>query len=97
MNNCIYSKIALAEFLHGLDRRNHYGQMDGGCKGEKNDWMKKQEISQAAEKTQATEGFLKDGKQKKEAMAEEGVWQEEFKELCIRHSLAVSQGSGAFR
>lgn len=47
--------------------------------------MKKQEISQEAEKTKVAESFLKDGNQKKEAMAqEEGAWQEEFKELCIR-------------
>ena len=101
-DNCIYSKIALAEFCTDWIEEIIMARWMEAVKEEKNDWMKKQEISQAAEKTQVTEktqaiektqaaektqvteGFLKDGKQKKEVMAEEGVWQEEFKELCIR-------------
>lgn len=84
-DNCIYSKIALAEFCTDWIEEIIMARWMEDVREEKNDRMKKQEISQEAEKTKVAESFLKDGSQKKEAMAqEEGVWQEEFKELCIR-------------
>lgn len=84
-DNCIYSKIALAEFCTDWIEEIIMARWMEDVREEKNDRMKKQEISQEAEKTKVAESFLKDGSQKKEAMAEaEGAWQEEFKELCIR-------------
>lgn len=89
-DNCIYSKIALAEFCTDWIEEIVMARWmeDVEEREAKNSWMKNQENSEEAEKAEkkkAAEVFLKEGNQKKEAGTEkEGVLQEEFQELCIR-------------